>query len=696
MTAKTKIVDILSHKNLTVFKQHGFVPIEAVGSNQVRGYSIFSGKDKFYVNPETKMWDCKNSPENNGGYQQFLQQVHAMAQNNFKGKYVGWLARDRGLLRSTLKEHRIGYNPHNDSYVIPIPDATNSKLWDLSIYSKRYKKLQASAGTFAGLYGWENLQKFDTIWLVEGQWDKLAMWEILYKTNRLKSETVISVPGAGTFKTEWHVLFKNKKVYVAYDADRARTVSGVPHPGAGPAGTMKVMKALTGIVKELKFVHWPEDVKDGYDVSDNLIECNSNHEQAYSKMCSYLETDCTLEDEFRKDIIEENKTDAELFTGPRIPAKKVYDTYKKWLYLPDTTVIDVLFGTAIANRLPGDPLWMFIVAPSGGTKTVFMMSIAAGPKIMSTTTMTPHSLVSGANFAGGNDPSLIPKLDGRILTIKDFTTILNMNQQHREEIFGILRDAYDGKTEKMFGNGVFRSYSSKFGIIAGVTHAIELFTDGQTALGERFLRYKLKIGASHTERIKYLRRAMLNANIGSTMDNELEEIGTAVLSYNYKDVPIITPALQERLLYIAQWTAVMRGTISRDPYSKEVMAKPFVELGTRLIKQFTKLLMGIGMFRNLNTVTRNEFKIVRDIAISSVPGDMNEITRYLYKEGKHAWRKHDEIVKATRLPSENCRRKLENLCMLDVLRKDKQGFKYTYSLNKDMLELLEEGRIYRR
>lgn len=695
MPNTTKIVDLLAHKNLTVFKQHGFIPIEVAGGNQVRGYSIFSGADKFYVNPETKMWDCKNSPGKNGGYQSFLKHTYEMAKSNFKGKYVGWLSRDRGLLRSTLKEHGVGYNPHNDSYVIPIWDANNDKLWDLSIYSKKYKKLMASAGSFAGLYGWENLQKFEKIWLVEGQWDKMAMWEILYKTNRLGKETVVSAPGAGTFKTEWHALFNNKKVYVAYDFDKARTVSGVRHPGAGPAGTMKVMKALSNITKELKFVHWSEDSKDGFDVRDNLINA-ANHEQAYSQMCGYLKTDCTLEDEFRKEIIEENKSDAELFTGPRIPAQHVYDTYKKWLYLPDTNVIDVLFGTAIANRLPGDPLWMFIVAPSGGTKTVFMMSIAQAPKIMSTTTMTPHSLVSGANFAGGNDPSLIPKLDGRILTIKDFTTILNMNQQHREEIFGILRDAYDGKTEKMFGNGVFRSYASKFGIIAGVTPAIELFTDGQTALGERFLRYKLKIGTSHMERLKYLRRAMLNANIGNAMDEELEALGTAVLSYNYTKVPIIPVSIQEKLLYTAHWTAVMRGTIVRDTYSKEVMSKPFVELGTRLIKQFTKLSLGVGMFRDLDEITNKEFRIIRDIALSSVPGDMAEITKYLFKEGKHTWRKHDEIVKATRLPSETCRRKLENLCMLDVLKKDKQGFKYTYSLKDDMLELIQESHIYKR
>jgi hypothetical protein len=682
--------DLMEHKNLTVFKQHGFVP-KATTGNQVYGYSIFCGKeDKFYINPETKMWDCKISGKQ-GGYQTFLKETYDMSAQHFTGDRIAWLKNNRGLERATLKHHGVGWNPHNESYLIPVWDANGEKLWDLKVFSSKHKKLMSSAGSNVGLYGWEELQKYDKIWLVEGEWDRMAMWEILYRTDRLKTETVVSVPGAGTFKTEWHALFANKIVMVCYDADRTKMINGTRRPGAGPAGTMKVMKALSNIAKQLSFVHWPSDVKDGYDVRDHLIDI-ANHEESYRLLCSYLNEDCTLEKEFRKEIEEENKTDAELFTGPQIPASTVYRAYRKWLYLPDTTVIDVLYGTIIANRLDGDPLWLFIVAPSGGTKTVFILSISNAPKIVSTTTMTPHSLVSGANFAGGGDPSLIPLLNEKILAIKDFTTILNMNQTHREEILGILRDAYDGKTEKMFGNGVFRSYQSKFGIIAGVTRVIELFAEGATALGERFLRYHIPISDSHKERIKYLRRAMRNADVGKVMEDELRELGTSVLSFNYKTLPTIPDPISEKLLVLAQWTSVMRGTVARDTYTKEVVARPFIELGTRLVKQFTKLLLGIGMFRGLAEVTDAEYKIIRDIAIGSVPSDLNMITRFMYTS--NTWAQITEISKSTHLPSEACRRKTENLSMLQILDKDKQGYQQLYRINQEIKELIIEGGIY--
>jgi len=54
----------------------------------------------------------------------------------------------------------------------------------------------------------------------------------------------------------------------------------------------------------------------------------------------------------------------------------------------------------------------------------------------------------------------------------------------RDEIFGTLRDAYDGKITKRFANGIVRAYQSTFGLVAGVTPAIESFVVTHAMLGE--------------------------------------------------------------------------------------------------------------------------------------------------------------------------------------------------------------------
>jgi len=684
--------DLSTHKNLTVFKQHGFVYKGQTG-NQVYGYSIFSGKDNFWINPETKQWDCKNSGLH-GGYQMFLKSVNTFCLAHMKGEKLSWLKKKRGFQRQTLKKHSVGFNPSTNNYVIPVWDAANENIWDLRIYNPQLKKIMGTSGCTVGLFGWDSIQHAKKIWLVEGEWDKMAMWEILYKCDLLETETVISVPGANTFKTEWHAMFKEKDVVCVYDKDDPKTMNGIVRLGAGPEGTLKIFRSLKNITKNLSFVHWPEDSKDGYDLNDFLIEVK-NHKNAYNMLDGRCKSEPPVEEKFRKDIAIEDKSDEEIYIGEHVPCEDVYTAYKKWLYLPETTVIDVLYGAMICNRMPGDPLWIFIIAPSGATKTEFILSVSEAVKVMAVTTMTPHSLISGANFAGGGDPSLIPRLNKKNLLIKDFTTILNMPQTSRDEIFGILRDAYDGRTEKMFGNGVFRSYESTFGIIAGVTPAIELYISGNTAFGERFLGYRINIPDSHIERMKYLSAAMANVGSSESMHKDLSELGSRVLLYDYSKIHVeISDKIRMKLMILAQWTSVMRGTITRDPYSKEVIASPFIELGTRLVKQYTKLLMGICQFRNKRVATRSEYSIIRDCAISSIAHDLIKISKLLYFKGKNSHLEYKEVVQKTGLPSENCRRKIENLTMLKVVTKKKEGMSIFYKINDEIYDLINEGNIY--
>lgn len=685
------MASLKDHNNLTVFKQHGFI-YHGETATQVHGFSIFSGKNKFWINPVTKQWDCKHTGKS-GGYQEFLKAVHDFSVENFKGLVIGKLKRDRGIQRTTFLSHKIGYNPYTEDYIIPVFDANNDKIWDMRMYNPRKKKMIGTSGCLTGIYGWDEISAAKKIWLCEGEWDKLAMWEILKKTNRLGDEVAVSVPGANTFKNDWAQLFKGKEVVCVYDHDLPKVRNKITVQGAGPLGCVKVYKNIKSITKKLSFVNWPDDSADGFDVRD-LLNNTKSHATTYTKLNSYVQKEPPIDGEVKEELIEDDKSDEDIFTGPRITAKEVYEKYKKWLHLPDTDVLDVMFGSIIANRLDGDPLWMFLVAPSGATKTELLMSISDAPRISSTTSLTPHSLVSGANYAGGGDPSLIPRLDKKVLVIKDFTTILDMNPLARQEILGILRDAYDGKTEKMFGNGVFRSYNSKFGLLAGTTPAIELAMAEQTAVGERFLRYNVPIPKSLKEQKEYLKRAAQNVKAGPALRQELAEMGNAVLSHNYKNPPPIPPDIQNKFIVLAQWTSIMRGTIIRDTYSKEVLAAPFKELGTRLVKQYSKLGLGIGMFRGVKKLSKREFATVRDISLGSVPGDLVAVTEYLFKNTKNEYLAQKDILEKTRLPYETGKRKLENLVMLGVLEKRKVKMSHEYKIKDEIVELIEEGDLY--
>jgi len=682
-----------------VFRQHGFQEVGEAGGDQLFGNCIFCGGDKFFLNVNNNRWGCKHCGRE-GGYQTFLQEVNKFCQGQFTGEKVTHLRKDRGLSSRVLKEVGIGYNPITDRYTFPMPEVTGDKLWNIYIYGKT--GFIGTSGGNQGLIGWERVTvKTKILWICEGHWDYVAMYEILDMLGKGEEERAVGVPGAGQMKDEWLPYFKGKVVFAVYDEDKDKEHGG-KKVNAGRDGAVKAFNRLSGIAHEIKFVHWPDlGSKDKYDLRDCYHDQDNDPDATYTYLLSRLNpypkgVDLSAVTGIAKknlrSVVEPVK-----HTGVGLTPDETYARYTKWLKMKDTTIIDVFYGSLIANRLPGDPIWLFLVGPSGCGKSELLLSIATAPEIYSIDELTPHTLVSGSSGPGGSDPSLIPQLDGMVLSIKDFTTILEMNSNSRDEIFGQLRSAYDGKYNKPFGIGTLRAFDSRFGLIAGVTPAIELYTDGHTALGERFLRYPIHTSRSRNGRRDVIRRALDNVRQGQKdiMRDDLETIGKTVLDYDFGTPPDIDDAISEKLIDLAEWTSAIRGTIVRDKYSKEVTHQPFKEIGTRIVTQFSKLAQGITMFRRKPTVTIDEYKIIRQIALGSAPSRLESIVKKMYKKDPFKLFDKEEIAAAVRLPPITVDRMLENLYLLGLVTKVKQsGIKTAWCIEPDMVNLMKGAVLY--
>jgi hypothetical protein len=691
------------HPNLTAFKQHGFTPNEEAGEDHVIGNCVFCGGDRFFVNVETKMWDCKHCGRD-GGFLTFLQEVVEFCIEGLGRTELRALVDDRGISAKTLRHHQVGYNTVTNRFVIPVYDMNRENVWDIRIYNPDAPagraKIMSTAGCTTALYGWEDLQRtdFDNIWLCEGEWDRMVMWEII-QAEGLKRDIVVGVPGAGTFKGDWTVYFKDRDVYVVYDNDHERVVRGKVQQGAGIRGAIKVYERLRSAVHDMRFVHWPNKYRDKYDLRDYYNDHGADAKKTLKGVRALFQS---LPKGLDIEEVEAEGASGIRYEGAGVEMQAVYDAFQKWLYLPDTTVLDVMFGSIIANRLPGDPLWLFIVDRSGGAKSVFLRAIEDSPSIVTTTSLTPHALISGHTGMGGGDPSLIPRLDGKMLTIKDFTTILNMNLTKRDEIFGILRDAYDGKIEWVFGNGKVCSYTSKFGILAGVTPAIELFTEGHTALGERFLRFRPTRSESLKLERDLMHRALMNTTLEDQMQAELSQVSQDLLNHDFGELPGCGPELQQKIIYLAQYVSLLRGTINRDKYSKEITHNPFTELGTRLTKQLYKLLLSIGQLHRVDNVGAVQFEAIKGVARSTVPTKIQTAVEKMYMHGAERPYSVKDIADLINLPTLTAGRVAENLTMLGVVhrikldRVNKAGDTVQYMITRDILELIDATNLFGR
>lgn len=697
------MVDLQNHPNLKVFKQHGFITQGVSGSTQVIGRCPFCGTNKkFFNNPSKKTWDCKICGKN-GGYQKFLSQIISHCGKQFTGRVADSLAQDRSINVKTLKEFGVGYNRVNKTYIIPVWNADKTEVYNVRLFRIKDGLLRNSAGCKASMFGLPFTSRpHKVIWLCEGEWDAMAMYEILQE-NKLKDAIVLSAPGANTFKAEWTGLFSRKIVHVAYDNDYDKVDRrGIFHPGASKTGSKKVYENLKNVASSLEFVNWPSTYADGFDVRDlyklrrlnplktirNLVAMNK------PRPMPIIHPDGTKEAETEK---EEPK-----YTGKGLKPEEVYDGFRKWLELDDVRCIDVLYGTVIANRFHTDPIWLFIVGSSGSAKTDLVSSLDDCPEVMAISSLTTNTLISGSGGGQGSDPSLVPKLDGKVLAIKDFTVIMQMSDQEQAKIMSQFRDAYDGNCAKPFGTGAMRVYKSKFGFISGVTHKIEQLLEGGTALGERFLTFKLKEFNTFASVSTIMDRVLENTfgQKKDSMKTDLRALSCEVLNYDYKLQAEVPKSQRSQLKALAYWVSRMRGSVTRDnTYKKEVTHRAYVELPTRILAQIAILLQGICSFRHITEATDYEFGIIKHICLGSVPYHMEKIVKTMWHDQQSSKSNveysTDEVSTLLRLPYDTSYRFAENLFQLGVLRQRKGKYGTgQWRLSNETREIIKLGKIY--
>jgi hypothetical protein len=135
----------------------------------------------------------------------------------------------------------------------------------------------------------------------------------------------------------------------------------------------------------------------------------------------------------------------------------------------------------ISVKLEGEPLWLYLVgAPSSGKSTICELLSADEHNTRPLSKFT--GLVSGSRQGS----HLIPQLQNKAVIIKDGTLLLESTPQQLANVYGELRDIFDGSLEARYRNGVSASFSNiAFSMIIGITERI--YALNMSALGERFL-----------------------------------------------------------------------------------------------------------------------------------------------------------------------------------------------------------------
>jgi hypothetical protein len=333
------------------------------------------------------------------------------------------------------------------------------------------------------------------------------------------------------------------------------------------------------------------------------------------------------------------------------------------------------------------------VGPPGAAKTELIRALVSS-RTFSLSTLTDKTLISGLKTPRGDeDPSLLPKLDGKVLVIKDFTGILSGRHEVRTEIFGQLRDIYDGYYEKAFGSSVgTRRYQSRVGIVAGVTPEIDRYGSVDQALGERFL--KIRINYQNPD--EAVRRSRRNAGEQDTMRKEIVGKVRPFLEQPWPRggrAVYVAPQLEEKIVQLASTIALLRTAVPKN-HKGELAYVPVPEVGTRLAVQFSKLGNALALVRGKGALGEEEYRALLRVAQHSLPSLRYRIVYALGDVcGDAFWRKSSEIARTAALPDGTVTSQLRDMKVIGAV--DRKGSRphVLWRPTRRLLELLKSTEL---
>jgi len=366
------------------------------------------------------------------------------------------------------------------------------------------------------------------------------------------------------------------------------------------------------------------------------------------------------------------------------------------LCLEDDSIVDLLCICYVSHFIEGDPVWLMIVgAPSSG-KTEVLSGLMRSKGIYPLSNLTPNTFISGWSEKKRRintkvEDSLLFKIDGKILVMKDFTTVLQMRMDNRAEILSQLREIYDGRYSKAFGIKQEVFWEGKLGFIAGVTPAIYRHQAFMAGLGPRFVYYEMRDRDEKKATLHSLRSARSKTDIRRTSMMAFKDFlkGIDVTDISYP----LEAAEEGRLADLAILVAHSRTAVFRDS-RHQIEMRPMLEGGGRLVNQFEKLFQGACRVYGVGGMTDRIWSLIRRVGLMSIPKHRREALGFLWR-GLRAQRVDDakieypcgtnQLTRLMNVPKSVVSRTLEDLQMIGMLEKDRGR----WLLEGETVEVLE-------
>lgn len=685
------------------YKFFGVEVAKSVKDNHI-GTCPFHGCRKvnhFGFNKTNGLYRCMKC-QRTGNYITFITEFHKALEGHTTDEDYAFLEAERSIPAEVFKLAKWYKNPTTGRWYVPYFNGEflgNLGVFDPNNFNPKNRfRIFKTPGLDLQLYKLFQTKTYDPECIVtEGEWDALAFYAA-FRSQRKEAPTLLALPGATCWKQDWNTKFKGKSLSFFFDNDQG-----------GEQGIEVLKKRSAGLRYSL--VNWeseklsklklttkketPKDVRDIWKYAKTKTE-------VLEVLLDMMAT--TQEDHEEEPVLEEGDEVKKTFTIDVDSLDKVtsYSTFQKQikesLYTNKSILqtIDTMLATSLSVFLPGEPLWLFVVGPASCGKSTVIEAFGGNNKYFDyVSKLTSTSLVSGWRNTDGSDASTLHKMNNKTLFIKDMTVLLGMPDGVQQQLWDLLRDAYDGYVKITYGNGkVYEATDFKFNIIAGVTPIIYKHNDASK--GERFLRIDF-LGDDFDED-EHMNQAW--SNMGQKRENK-QKLSNTMLGY-YKhlvetfdpeNVAEIPETIRSKIQALAKVGARLQAQVEKDR-NEGMIYRPKPAVATRLSLQFKNLVHGLAHVRGEKVVSESTYDIVRKVGFNSCPGLNFEVINYILKH-KQVTRK--SIIDNLRLPSTRVHQILTDLEHLQLVTIGSQNNgsgnrgrdAHTYSLCPELIQCLE-------
>ena len=343
----------------------------------------------------------------------------------------------------------------------------------------------------------------------------------------------------------------------------------------------------------------------------------------------------------------------------------VIGAFCQQLWMPDPGMVEIVLGTVAANRLPGDPVWTWLVGPPSSGKSETLASISRLPEVHRVSVFTEAGLLSGSPGNKGSGGLLFEIGERGLLVFNDLSVLLGEHGSTRPRIFGLMRELFDGELTRQVGTegGQRLRWRGKIGLLGAVTEAVDVLDIG--LMGERIAYYRLPCIDVEEERrtgLFALENVGCQQEMRATIAETVEHFFAGLVLPDEIALPAV--AGQDRLVDLATIGTRCRSPVVRDSYRREIDLVPQPERVPRLLGQLAQLragLLAIGVPHD------ETWRLLAKVALDGMTGGRRRVLDTL--AGRSLDRATSTVAGFACLPETTARRHLQDLTAIGVIER---------------------------